>query len=52
MSREPLRPAQTRSSALFQLATELLAADLARMFGIDDKVAITLQHVSAGDWAN
>jgi uncharacterized protein YidB (DUF937 family) len=47
-----LRPAQTRSTALFQLATELPAAVLARMLGIHIKVAVAWQHVSAGDWTN
>jgi hypothetical protein len=45
-----LRPAQARSTALFQLATELPAALLARMLGIHVKVAVAWQHVSAGDW--
>jgi len=47
-----LRPAQARSAALFQLATELPAAVLARMLGIHIKVAVAWQQVSAGDWAN
>jgi hypothetical protein len=45
-----LRPGQARSTALFQLATELPAAALARMLGIHIKVAVAWQHVSAGDW--
>jgi hypothetical protein len=36
---------------LFQLATELPAAVLARLPGIHIKVAVAWQHVSAGDWA-
>ena len=45
-----LRPAQARSTALFQLATELPAALLARMLGIHIAVAVAWQHASAGDW--
>jgi integrase len=47
-----LRPAKARSTALFQLATELPAAVLARMLGIHIKVAVAWQHVCAGDWTN
>lgn len=47
-----LRPAQARSTALFQLAAELPAAILARMLGIHIKVAVQWQQLSAGDWAN
>ncbi|MFC5116917.1 hypothetical protein ACFPN7_23495 [Amycolatopsis halotolerans] len=43
-----LRPSQTRSIALSQLATELPAA-LARMAGIH--LGVAWQHVSTGDWA-
>jgi len=46
-----IRPAQARSTALFQLATELPAAILARMLGIHIKVAVQWQQASAGDWA-
>ena len=46
-----LRPGQARSTALFQLATELPAAVLARLLGIHIKVAVAWQHISAGDWA-
>ena len=46
-----IRPAQARSAALFQLATELPAAILARMLGIHIKVAVQWQQASAGDWA-
>jgi hypothetical protein len=46
-----IRPAQARSAALFQLATELPAAILARMLGIPIKVAVQWQQASAGDWA-
>lgn len=45
-----VRPAQARSAALFQLATELPAAILARMLGIHVKVAVEWQQASAGDW--
>lgn len=45
-----LRPAQARSTALFQLATELPAAVLARMLGIHIAVAVAWQHLAAGDW--
>ena len=47
-----LQPGQARSTALFQLATELPAAVLARLLGIHIKVAVAWQHVSAGDWAS
>jgi integrase len=47
-----LRPGQARSTALFQLATELPAAVLARLLGIHIKVAVAWQHVSAGDWTS
>lgn len=47
-----LQPSQARSTALFQLATELPAAILARMLGIHIKVAVAWQHASAGDWTN
>lgn len=47
-----LRPAQARSTALFQLATELPAALLARMLGIHISVAVNWQQISAGDWTS
>jgi hypothetical protein len=47
-----LHPAQARSTALFQLATELPAAVLARTLGIHIKVAVQWQQISAGDWTN
>ena len=47
-----LRPGQARSTALFQLATELPAALLARMLGIHINVAVAWQHASSGDWTN
>ena len=45
-----ISPAQARSAALFQLATELPAAILARMLGIHIKVAVAWQQAAAGDW--
>jgi hypothetical protein len=45
-----IRPGQARSAALFQLATELPAALLARMLGIHIDVAVAWQRISAGDW--
>ncbi len=45
-----IRPGPARSTALFQLATELPAAILARLLGIHIKVAVAWQHASAGDW--
>jgi len=45
-----LSPAQSRTTALFGLATELPAAMLARLLGIHIKVAVAWQHASAGDW--
>jgi hypothetical protein len=40
----------TAGLALFQLATELPAAVLARLPGIVIKVAVAWQHASVGDW--
>ena len=45
-----VRPGPARSTALFQLATELPAAVLARMLGIHINVAVQWQRISAGDW--
>jgi hypothetical protein len=45
-----LRPGQARSTALFQLATDLPAALLARMLGIHIAVAVAWQRAAAGDW--
>jgi hypothetical protein len=45
-----IRPGSARSTALFQLATELPAAILARMLGIHINVAVAWQRASAGDW--
>jgi len=46
-----IQPGPARSTALFQLATELPAALLARMLGIHIGVAVAWQRASAGDWA-
>jgi hypothetical protein len=45
-----IHPGPDRSTALFQLATELPAAILARMLGIHIDVAVAWQRASAGDW--
>jgi hypothetical protein len=45
-----LHPGQARSTALFQLATDLPAALLARMLGLHITVAVAWQRASAGDW--
>ncbi|MFJ5726245.1 hypothetical protein [Streptomyces sp. NPDC093149] len=45
-----IRLAEARSTALFQLATELPAAVLARSLGIDITVAVKWQRAAAGDW--
>ncbi len=45
-----IRPSKDRSTALFQLATEIPAAILARTLGIHTDVAVTWQRLSAGDW--
>ncbi|MFC7472687.1 hypothetical protein ACWGS5_28110 [Streptomyces albidoflavus] len=42
-----IRLAESRSTALFQLATELPAAVL----GVDITVAVKWQRAAAGDWA-
>jgi hypothetical protein len=47
-----IQPGQARSTALFQLASELPAALLARMLGIHIDVAVAWQHASAGDWTS
>ena len=41
---------KSRSTALFQLATDLPAAILARMLGIPISVAVAWQRASSGDW--
>ncbi|MGY1503694.1 site-specific integrase (plasmid) [Streptomyces sp. QTS52] len=45
-----IRLAEARSTALFQLASELPAAVLARTLGIDITVAVKWQRAAAGDW--
>lgn len=45
-------PGQARSTALFQLATDLPAAVLARMLGIHITVAVAWQRASSGDWTD
>ncbi len=45
-----LRPGQSRSTAMFQLATDLPAALLSRMLGIHITVATAWQRAAAGDW--
>ena len=45
-----IRCGQSRSAALFQLATDLPAAVLARMLGIHISVAVQWQRASSGDW--
>jgi hypothetical protein len=47
-----LQPARDRSTALFQLATDLPAAVLARILGIHITVAVAWQRASAGDWTD
>jgi hypothetical protein len=47
-----LQSGQARSTALFQLASELPAAILARLLGIHISVAVKWQHVASGDWTN
>ncbi|MFJ3164213.1 hypothetical protein [Streptomyces kanasensis] len=44
-----IRPNQARSTALFQPATEVPAANLARTLGIHTDVAVAWQRLSAGD---
>lgn len=45
-----VHPGQSRSTALFQLATDLPAALLTRMLGIHITVAVAWQRAAAGDW--
>ena len=47
-----VRSGQSRRTALFQLATDLPAAVLAKMLGIHISVAVAWQRASAGDWAS
>ena len=50
MRRLGLRPAHSRTTALFGPSTELPAAVLARLLGIHTKVAVAWQQACAGDW--
>lgn len=52
LNRLGIRPSQTRSTALFQLATEIPAAILARTLGISVNSAVRWQQISAGDWTS
>lgn len=52
LNRLGIRPNQARSTALFQLTTEIPAAILARTLGIHTDVAVFWQRLSAGDWTN
>lgn len=45
-----LQPRQSRSTALFTLATEVPAAILAKTLGIHIKAATQWQKISSGDW--
>lgn len=45
-----VQASRARSAALFQLATDLPAAILARTLGIHISVAVAWQSASAGDW--
>lgn len=47
-----IQPNPARSTALFQLATEIPAAILARTLGISVNSAVRWQQISAGDWAS
>ena len=46
-----IHPGPARSAALFQLATDLPAAILARLLGIHISAAVAWQRAAAGDWA-
>jgi hypothetical protein len=50
LARIGLHVTQARTAALFQLATELPAAILAHVLGIDIKGAVRWQRACAGDW--
>jgi hypothetical protein len=51
LTRLGIRPNQARSTALFQLATEIPAAILARTLRISVNSAVRWQQISASDWA-
>jgi hypothetical protein len=50
LNRLGIRPNQARTTALFQLATEIPAAILARTLAISVDSAVRWQQISAGDW--
>lgn len=52
LNRLGIRPNQARSTALFQLATEIPAAILARTLSISVDSAVRWQQISAGDWTS
>lgn len=52
LNRLGIRPNPARSTALFQLATEIPAAILARTLGISVNSAVRWQQISAGDWTS
>ncbi len=52
LNRLGIRPNQARSTALFQLTSEIPAAILARILGVHTDVAVSWQRLSAGDWTN
>jgi hypothetical protein len=51
LRRHGIRPSQARSTALFQLATDLPAVILARTLGIQISSATAWQRAASGDWA-
>lgn len=52
LNRLGIRPSQARSTALFQLATEIPAAILARTLAMSVDSAVRWQQISAGDWTS
>lgn len=52
LNRLGIRPGPARSTALFQLATKIPAAILARTLGIHTDVAVSWQRLSAGAWTS
>lgn len=52
LNRLGIRPSQARSTALFQLATEIPAAILARTLGLSVNSAVRWQQISPGDWTS
>jgi hypothetical protein len=52
LHRHGIHAGPARSTALFQLATELPAAVIARMLGVHIKVAVQWQKAAGGDWTN